>query len=65
MSANRQEGLRLFQLAGKPKREEFLKIFGEKGDRLTWEQRAKVLGLPSAEEAAAQFSRLLAKAGGR
>ena len=60
--ANRAEGMRLFKLAGRPKREHFLAVFGENGDRLTWEERAKVAGLPSGEKAAAQFQTLLAKA---
>ena len=54
--------MRLFKLAGRPKREHFLVVFGENGDRLTWEERAKVAGLPSGEKAAAQFQTLLAKA---
>jgi hypothetical protein len=58
----RAEGLRLFKPAGRPKREHFLAVFGKKGDRRTWEQRAKVAGLPSAEKAAAQFQPLLAEA---
>jgi len=58
----RAEGMRLFKLAGRPKREDFLAVFGENGDRLTWEQRAKTAGLPSAERTAAQFQTLLAKA---
>jgi hypothetical protein len=57
----RAEGLRLFKLAGRPKREDFLAVFGDNGDRLTWQQRAKVAGLPSAEKAAGQFQTLLAK----
>jgi hypothetical protein len=58
----RAEGMRLFNLAGRPKREDFLVVFGKNGDRLTWEERAKTAGLPSAERAAAQFQSLLAKA---
>jgi hypothetical protein len=56
------EGMRLFKLAGWPQRQDFLAVFGENGDRLTWEERAKVAGLPSAEKTAAQFQALLAKA---
>jgi hypothetical protein len=37
-------------------------VFGENGDRLNWEERAKVAGLSSAEKAAAHFQTLLAKA---
>jgi len=58
----RAEGLRLFRVAGCPTREHFLAVFGKNGDRLTWEQRAKVAGLPSAEKAAAHFQTLLTKA---
>jgi hypothetical protein len=51
-------------LAGKPSREQFRKVFGtERGHLMTWVERAKFAGLASAEEAAKQFQKLLAKAG--
>ena len=59
----RSEGVRLYQLAGRPSHAEFRKVFGKDGGKLTWTQRAEKLGLASAEEAAAQFQTLLAKAG--
>jgi hypothetical protein len=62
VSANRKEGLRLFRLAGKPKKSDFVKVFGKKGIAWTWEARAKAVGLVSAEECAAKFQSLLAKA---
>ena len=39
--ANRSEGIRLFQLAGRPTKEQFTKVYGEGGPKMTWEQRAK------------------------
>jgi hypothetical protein len=58
----RAEGLRLFKLAGKPKKAEFVKVFGKKGPAMTWVARAEAAGLASAEEVAEKFPRLLAKA---
>jgi hypothetical protein len=58
----RAEGLRLFALAGKPKKSDFVRVFGKKGPAWTWEARAKALGLASAEDCAAKFQSLLAKA---
>ena len=58
----RAEGLRLFVLAGKPKKSDFIRVFGKKGPAWTWEQRAKQAGLASAEECAASFQSLLKKA---
>jgi len=59
----RAEGLRLFSLAGRPKKGQFIAVFGQRGDRMTWEQRAAHAGLASAEEAAAKFQSMLAKQG--
>jgi len=59
----RAEGLRLFSMAGRPKKAQFIAVFGQKGDRMTWHQRAAAAGLASAEEAATRFQSLLAKAG--
>jgi len=36
----RAEGIRLFQLAGKPTKEQFQLVYGERGHKMTWEQRA-------------------------
>jgi hypothetical protein len=58
----RAEGLRLYNLAGKPKKSEFVRVFGAKGPVWTWEARAKAVGLASAEECAAKFQSLLKKA---
>jgi hypothetical protein len=58
----RSEGVRLYQLAGRPSHADFRKVFGKDGGKLTWAQRAEKAGLASAEEAAAQFQTLLAKA---
>ena len=58
----RAEGLRLYTLAGKPKKSEFVKVFGKSGPAWTWEARAKAVGLASAEECAAKFQLLLKKA---
>jgi hypothetical protein len=58
----RAEGLRLFVLAGNPKKQDFVKVFGKKGPAWTWEARAKAIGLASAEQCAAKFQSLLKKA---
>jgi hypothetical protein len=41
VSANRKEGLRLWVLAGKPKPEDFIAVYGPKGPKMTWDQRAE------------------------
>jgi hypothetical protein len=56
----RKEGIRLFQLAGKPKKEDFIHVYGEMGAKWTWVARAKAVGLNTAEEAAAQFQKMRA-----
>ena len=38
--SNRAEGLRLFKLAGRPTREQFILVYGERGPQMTWDQRA-------------------------
>jgi hypothetical protein len=39
--SNRAEGIRLFKVAGRPTREQFQLVYGERGHLMTWEQRAK------------------------
>jgi hypothetical protein len=58
----RAEGLRLYKLAGRPAKSDFIRVLGPNGAKQTWEQRAKALGLASAEEAAEKFQSILAKA---
>jgi hypothetical protein len=38
--ANRSEGIRLFKLAGRPTKEQFVLVYGDRGPKMTWEQRA-------------------------
>jgi murein L,D-transpeptidase YcbB/YkuD len=35
------EGTRLFALAGRPTKAQFVKVYGSQGPKMTWEQRAK------------------------
>jgi len=35
------EGTRLFSLAGRPTKVQFIKVYGPKGPKMTWDQRAK------------------------
>jgi len=58
--SNRAEGIRLFKLAGRPTREQFQLVYGERGHLMTWEQRAKA-GVPAEKFQAA----LAAKQSGR
>lgn len=37
----RAEGLRLFRLAGRPSKQEFVKVYGPNGPRMTWTERAE------------------------
>jgi hypothetical protein len=60
--AARAEGLRLYKLAGRPKKTEFVRVFGKRGPLMTWEQRAAAVELSSAEEVAEKFQSLLKKA---
>jgi len=48
----RAEGLRLFNLAGRPGEEQFVLVYGERGPKMTWEERAKA-GVPAAKFQAA------------
>ena len=43
---NRSEGIRLFQLAGRPTAEQFVRVYGERGPKMTWAQRAAA-GIPA------------------
>ena len=38
------EGTRLFALAGRPTKAQFVKVHGPQGPKMTWEQRAKAGG---------------------
>ena len=58
----RAEGLRLYKLAGRPSKKDFIVVFGKQGVTWTSEPRAKAVGLGSAEECAARFQSLLKKA---
>jgi hypothetical protein len=42
----RAEGLRLFKLAGRPKKSDFIKVYGKRGHLMTWTQRADA-GIPA------------------
>jgi hypothetical protein len=35
------EGARLFALAGRPTKAQFIKVYGSQGAKMTWKQRAK------------------------
>ncbi|MFY9646080.1 MAG: hypothetical protein WAK29_12930 [Terriglobales bacterium] len=57
---SRAEGIRLFKLAGRPTREEFQLVYGERGHLMTWTARAAA-GVPATKFQAA----LAAKQSGR
>jgi hypothetical protein len=38
---SRAEGIRLFKLAGRPTKEQFQLVYGERGHLMTWKERAK------------------------
>jgi hypothetical protein len=38
---SRAEGIRLFALAGRPSKQDFIKVYGENGPKMTWDQRAE------------------------
>jgi len=42
----RSEGIRLFKVAGRPTKEQFILVYGERGPKMTWEQRAAA-GVPA------------------
>jgi hypothetical protein len=52
---SRAEGIRLFTLAGRPSGEDFVKVYGPAGPKMTWEQRAKA-GVPAEKFQAALAS---------
>ena len=55
----RSAGVQLFILAGRPTKEQFILVYGERGPKMTWEQRAAA-GVP-----AEQFQAALASAQGQ
>jgi len=57
---SRAEGIRLFTLAGRPSQQDFVRVYGPNGPKMTWEQRAKA-GVPAEKFQAA----LAAKQAGR
>jgi len=57
---SRAEGIRLFSLAGRPSKQDFIKVYGPNGPKMTWEQRAEA-GIPAEKFQAA----LAAKQPGR
>lgn len=57
---SRAEGIRLFTIAGRPTREQFQLVYGDRGHLLTWSQRAAA-GVPANKFQAA----LAAKQSGR
>ena len=52
---SRAEGIRLFTLAGRPSGEDFVKVYGPAGPKMTWEQRAQA-GVPAEKFQAALAS---------
>ena len=57
---SRAEGIRLFTLAGRPSKQDFIKVYGPAGPKLTWAQRSAA-GVPAEKFQAA----LAAKQPGR
>jgi hypothetical protein len=53
--SNRAEGIRLFKLAGRPTKEQFVLVYGKRGPRMTWDQRAAA-GVPAKKFQAALAS---------
>jgi len=45
---SRAEGIRLFALAGRPSKQDFIKVYGPNGPKMTWKQRAES-GIPAEE----------------
>jgi hypothetical protein len=46
VSQNRSEGIRLYKLAGRPTTQQFVLVYGERGPKMTWDQRAAA-GVPA------------------
>lgn len=44
--ARRNEGIRQFNVAGRPTRDQFILVYGNAGPRMTWTQRAAA-GVPA------------------
>jgi hypothetical protein len=57
---SRAEGIRLFTLAGRPSQQDFVKVYGPDGPKMTWAQRSEA-GVPAEKFQAA----LAAKQSGR
>lgn len=57
---SRAEGIRLFNLAGRPTKQQFQLVYGDRGHLLTWQQRTEA-GVPAEKFQAA----LAAKHAGR
>jgi hypothetical protein len=53
--SNRAEGVRLFKVAGRPTKEQFVLVYGEQGPKMTWDQRAAA-GVPAEKFQAALAS---------
>jgi hypothetical protein len=45
---SRAEGIRLFNLAGRPSKDDFVKVLGPDGPKMTWDQRAAA-GVPASK----------------
>lgn len=52
---SRAEGIRLFTLAGRPSHQDFVKVYGPNGPKMTWKQRAEA-GVPAEKFQAALAS---------
>jgi hypothetical protein len=52
----RGAGVKLYQLAGRPTKSDFIKLCGKKSPAMTWIQRAEHLGVATPEEAAQKFA---------
>jgi hypothetical protein len=55
---SRAEGIRLFTLAGRPSQQDFVKVYGPNGPKLTWAQRSKA-GVPGSPRPRSCLSRHL------
>jgi hypothetical protein len=66
VGAARAEGIRLFKLAGRPTKDQFIAVYGPKGAKMTWDQRAAA-GVPAEkfQDALQMATALAAKTGQR